>query len=527
MSTFFINTEADASQSLVFGLTDNTVRELPTLFVGDSLPINFIFTDGLGGYADFSGQTDLSVKIAIGDLATGSIFVLQDNFTYSDNTYNTTLVLMTDALANAITGAESIDPFFEIQIETTSGESYTVYQNSVTVKNQLITNFSTSSYPRDTSINIPIATLNSYSIDSTTILGINDIAKVTKVYNNSKVDGSTITLAIGEYYRVIGYSDTAGGIVKINFNDDTWWVPDDHFVKVIEPADNNSGGNTGGGGGGGTTDPVSEGTQYYIWGDDNTNGVGYYYPVYSENTGLTSFHTHSFSGTSYYMKDSDSNHAELALPSGNTLPPAANNLEPPNYIQLVWGSNYEAKSSAFVINANKQGYSRLNGGSTASNTSRDIDITSGTWRYNYNGQFADIFSTSIYNGQGIIGDMSFAHTFEIYKYKVTSVNTSTQSFSGGNANRKIGIEAFGAFESEAARQVIEDASLDIFSEYSSQSSGSIWSMSGSSDYGTIVFNQTKNIFYFFLGNETGYIYADTLSETTEFDIDDEIFVLFE
>ena len=524
MSNFYICTALDATRSLVYALDDNTARELPTLFLGDSIPISFTFTDGLGGYANFNGETDLNIKVAIGDLTSGSLYVLQDNFTYSNNVYSSTLVLMTDALAQAMSGLDTFSPSFEIQINRANGESYTIYQSTVTIKNQLITKFSTSAYPSDTSINIPLSTLDSYATDAVATLAIDDIARVTSLYNNSKVDGSTITLNIGEYYRIIGYSDTAGGIVKINYNDDTWWIPDNHFIKVIEPADDNSGG-------GDSTDPVdppaSEGTQYYIWGDDDTNGVGYYYPLYTETTGLTSYHSHTFAGTDYYMKDSDNNHAELALPSSNTLPPASDNLEPSQYIQLVWGSNYENKSSAFSLNANKQGYSRLNGGSTATNTSRDIDITSGTWRYNYNGQFADIFSSSIHNGQSIIGDMSFAHTFQIYKYKVTSFATVNQTVNSQTANRKIGIEALGTWSSTTERQTAETNSLDIFAEYFNQPSGSIWQYSSSSDYGTIIYNQTKNIFYFFIGSETGYIYADNLSESTAFDIDDEIIVLFE
>lgn len=635
MSNFYISTALDATRSLVYALDDNTSREIPTLFLGDSIPISFTFTDGLGGYANFNGETDLSIKLAIGDLTSSSVYVLQDNFTYSNNAYSSTLVLMTDALANAMSGLDTFNPSIEIQINRANGDSYTIYQNTVTIKNQLITQFSTSAYPSDTSINIPLSTLDSYTTDAVATLAIDDIARVTSVYNNSKVDGSTITLNIGEYYRIIGYSDTAGGIVKINYNDDTWWIPDDHFIKVVEPADNNSGGggstdpDTDGDGATDTNDyfsndanytqsladlngysldtykalavgdivkilsdstannvgntdthnfvtgeyyilsyvggstirlgydndnfvfningraskfevinpqadltdppapPAQEGTQYYIWGDDDTNGVGYYYPVYTETTGLTSYHSHTFAGTDYYMKDSDNNHAELALPSSNALPPASDNLEPSQYIQLVWGSNYETKSSAFSLNANKQGYTRLNGGSTATNTSRDIDITSGTWRYNYNGQLADIFSTSIHNGQGIIGDMAYAHTFDIYKYKVTSFATVNQTVNGQTANRKIGIEALGTWSSTSERQTVENATLDIFAEYFNQSSTSIWRDSGSSDYGTIIYNQTKNVFYFFIGNETGFIYADVLSESTAFEVDDEIIVLFE
>ena len=244
MSNFYISTSLDATRSLVYAIDDNTSRELPTLFLGDSIPISFTFTDGLGGYADFNGETDLSIKIAIGDLSSGAVYVLQDNFTYSNNKYSSTLVLMTNA-TQAMTGLDTLNPNFEVQINRTNGESYTIYQSTVTVQNQLITQYSTSEYPADTSITIPIATLDTYNTDALATLAINDIARVIKIYSNSKVDGSTINLNIGEYYRIIGYSDTAGGIVKINYNGDTWWIPDDHFIKVIEPIPNTGGGGTG------------------------------------------------------------------------------------------------------------------------------------------------------------------------------------------------------------------------------------------------------------------------------------------
>jgi len=69
--------------------------------------------------------------------------------------------------------------------------------------------------------------------------------------------------------------------------------------------------------------------------------------------------------------------------------------------------------------------------------------------------------------------------------------------------------------------------LELFVEYYSQPTDSIWRDASSNDYGTIVFNQTKGIFYWFLGTETGFIYANTLTESTAFDVDDEIIVLFE
>lgn len=874
MSTFYISTSLDATRSLVYALNDNTARELPTLFLGDSIPVELTFTDGLGGYSSYNGEQDLIVKIAIGNLSGSEVYVIADNFTFSNNVYSTTLVLMTEALAQAMTGLDSISPSFEVQIERSNGESFTVYQSTVTVRNQLISSSGNilngsdnidvlfAHYPANQIINgtLPDSTgqgrdlkINgdvtvgdgrygnayhfngykshahkfddanfswknlggAYSIalfvkpdkekttqdlgifaygqdevsykqymtvwqkdrrltvrsdylsnnfehsytynygewvhialvkesDTTQHLYINgelyktavnsnwgvneatririgkfgnygfegklddiriydralngnevrDIYNISPLYSDwvldsssdinlgdpvkflqDKIAGNGVNFNEGEITTVItqpvvgadsyhlqksdnrtayinqsgrgtvfeklsapivlpdsdgdgipdandddhdndgitdnadadhpdnaGETDTDGdGIIDSYEDDDADGAENinDYFsdnanytqskadldgysldtykafatgdiIRILQDftqteyqgtdtVDLNAGdyyivSHTGSQWirfvinnadyqlydtsrgtkwevvnpqADLTPEPVPEGTQYYIWGSDDINGVGYYYPVYTETSGLTSYHSHTFAGTTYYMKNTDSNHAQLGLPTNNTLPPAPDNLEPPQFIQLVWGSNYENKCGAMGLNLNKQGYTWINGGSTTNTTTRDIDITSGTWRYNYDGSFADIFSSSIHEGQGIIGDMSFAHTFQIYKYKVTSVATDSSTFSGGTANRKIGIEALGTWDSASARQTAEDASLELMAEYYNQPSDSIWRDASSNDYGAIVFNQTKNIFYWFLGTETGFIYANTLTETTAFEVDDEIIVLFE
>jgi hypothetical protein len=123
--------------------------------------------------------------------------------------------------------------------------------------------------------------------------------------------------------------------------------------------------------------------------------------------------------------------------------------------------------------------------------------------------------------------MAYAHTFQIYKYTITSFETVSINFSGNVANRKIGIEAQGTWSSTSERQTDENTSLDLFTEYYIQPTNSIWQSASSNDYGAIVFNQTKNIFYHYISNEPSYIYANTLSETTAFEVGDEIIVLYE
>jgi len=72
----------------------------------------------------------------------------------------------------------------------------------------------------------------------------------------------------------------------------------------------------------------AKGTAYYVYGDDGVNGEGYYYPVYLADTGLSTNHTHSIGSVTYYMEDSDSNHAESSMPANNTLSIAPNTSLP-------------------------------------------------------------------------------------------------------------------------------------------------------------------------------------------------------
>ena len=69
----------------------------------------------------------------------------------------------------------------------------------------------------------------------------------------------------------------------------------------------------------------SENDAYYVF----ANG-GYYYPVYLSSFGLGSNHTHEFDGVTYYMEDSNQNHAAASLPSGHGLSIAPQTIDP-NY----------------------------------------------------------------------------------------------------------------------------------------------------------------------------------------------------
>ena len=138
MSTYYINTKTNARSALAKSLSDNTRQTLPTYFLGDVLPIKLYFTDGAGAYADWSGETDLAVKVAVGNLSDGTVYAIADDFTYSNDCYSDSFVFSTEALATAMSGLESMTLTFEVEVARSNDDTITVYQNSVEVRNQLI-----------------------------------------------------------------------------------------------------------------------------------------------------------------------------------------------------------------------------------------------------------------------------------------------------------------------------------------------------------------------------------------------------
>lgn len=82
----------------------------------------------------------------------------------------------------------------------------------------------------------------------------------------------------------------------------------------------------------GPTGPTGSGSSenhpYWIYGDDGVNGQGYYYPVYLNDSGLGAHHTHQIDGVTYYMENSDANHAQSDLPEQVELRGDAANTDP-------------------------------------------------------------------------------------------------------------------------------------------------------------------------------------------------------
>ena len=246
----FFNTNEEASNSSVSSLSDNGVRNIPELYLGDSLPLEISFTDGNGGYASWNGESGLSVKVAIGILALNQVYVLQENFTFSNNVYAGTLVLFTETLANALSGQESLDAVLEIQVNRANGQSITIHQSSVTIFNQLIGSQTINpvldadgdGVPNELESNSPnisvsLPVLNSY-VQDTGSLQAGDIIKILVDHDKR---GKAFTA--GEYYKI--YAVSTLGNPRIILDGEEYWFMDNRNVywqKVIPAPDSDSDG---------------------------------------------------------------------------------------------------------------------------------------------------------------------------------------------------------------------------------------------------------------------------------------------
>ena len=65
----FVNTAADATQSLIVSINNNNAATILPVFVGDVLPLTVTFTDGQGNLAKFAGQAGVKILFAIGIVA--------------------------------------------------------------------------------------------------------------------------------------------------------------------------------------------------------------------------------------------------------------------------------------------------------------------------------------------------------------------------------------------------------------------------------------------------------------------------
>nr|BAR32843.1 collagenase family protein [uncultured Mediterranean phage uvMED] len=277
----FINTSADPLDSLVQSLTDNSSSELQNLFLGDSLPLRITFTDGSGGYSSWNGETGLSVKVAIGLLATNQTFILEESFIYQYNGYKGNLTLATETLASALDNLDSLDLTFEIQVARNNGETITTLQIPCNIQNQLITTGlvpvdfdldgylsnvdpndfdsnitpldrdgdgvlnendsfpddanettdsdsdgvgdNSDSFPFDGSISLSQSVLDSYVEDIYKAPSDGDIIKIKQEYTHTKSDGTSNLFSVGEYFLIQEITSTNN--IKILVSGVTFYLP--------------------------------------------------------------------------------------------------------------------------------------------------------------------------------------------------------------------------------------------------------------------------------------------------------------
>ena len=330
-------------------------------------------------------------------------------------------------------------------------------------------------FPDDPDNNQTETELNSYSLDTFKTPEVGDIIKILEdwVINN-------ITLNENTYHVVKNVNEENVKIIV----DDVIFYP--NFTarstkwEIVNPSDQL------------TPDPNNNtDSGLIVFGDDGTNGVGYYYPVYLSNSGLGSYHTHVINNTTYYMEDSNMNHAQSSIPSGNTLTFDPNGLSSPQYVQAVYGYNYLNKSAGLSRNSDGS-YQYMNPPTythSMPNISAQI-IDSYTldsnlgFVYNVDGIIEDSYPTSIKQGQGILGNMSnYVHFFEIFRYKINNIQTSSTSTPSGTATHELTILPMDFYHPDFADDLDKvtrfQSSLNLFAEYSNQPNGSIWELSNS------------------------------------------------
>ena len=188
-------------------------------------------------------------------------------------------------------------------------------------------------FPNDANYTQTESELDAYSLDTHKTPASGDIIRILQ---DSAPYGVSVTS--GEYYIITGYASSSGNIrTTLSDGNDYWWGGTTRATgwEIVNPSNNLA--------------PAPKGTAYYVWGNDGTNGDGYYYPVYTTTTGLSSYHTHTIGGVDYYMEDSDQNHGQDNLPQNHSYTLAPNTLEPTyNIGDLVVSTHTDGHGNANV-----------------------------------------------------------------------------------------------------------------------------------------------------------------------------------
>ena len=283
----YIDTTADPKNALIAGQADNQAATMPTLFYGDVLPFQVMFTDGFGNPAEFSGQANNEVIFAIGVLVPHQTYAKTQIMAYANGCYYADLDLNTIGLENALAGNESVNLTFEIQLNNGVGQSTTLAQGICTVRNQLNLFSAVNS-------TLPAAPSAVNATDSTpeTV----PAAPSTIQISQTTTDGQLLIL---QDFTYGGFSGTAGQIIEVlswvgqrpyvakqdgqellpvSLKNTHWEIYAQNVLIPSNPSNIN----------------ILENKPYIVYGNDGTNGLGYYYPVYLYDFGLSQYHTHNF-----------------------------------------------------------------------------------------------------------------------------------------------------------------------------------------------------------------------------------------
>jgi hypothetical protein len=283
----YIDTTADPKNALIASQADSQAATMLTLFHGDVLPLQIMFTDGSGNPAEFSGQANNEVIFAIGVLVPHQTYVKTEIMNYANNSYYADLDLNTIGLENALAGNESINLIFEIQLNNGVGQSKTLAQGDCTVRNQLNLFSAINS-------TLPAAPSVVSATDSTpeTVPDAPSIIQITQTNTNGQ-------LLILQDFTYGGFSGTANQVIDVlswvgqrpyvaksngqellpvSLKNTHWEIYSQNVLNPSSP----------------TNITILENKPYIVYGNDGTNGLGYYYPVYLYNFGLEQYHTHNF-----------------------------------------------------------------------------------------------------------------------------------------------------------------------------------------------------------------------------------------
>lgn len=133
----FVNIEEPATSSLHRSLENNSSVNIDEMFAGDIVPMHITFTDGLGGYANFSGRSSIKIRAGVGLVASRTTFSTFDA-TYHDYVYSGNMDLGTAEILNYIDQQNEVQLYLELQLSEYGGYSETLLQMPFKLRQQII-----------------------------------------------------------------------------------------------------------------------------------------------------------------------------------------------------------------------------------------------------------------------------------------------------------------------------------------------------------------------------------------------------